>query len=161
MSFNLICAIDDEFGIGKGGVLPWKYSEDLKFFKKTTMGSTCFMGKKTYLELEHYAKGKPELLIGRKAVVITHGELKDDRVTVLNDITKYKEVAGKTNFFIGGNSIFDFALDFVDTVYLTKVPGTHSCDTFFPIRKLGSAFDKYEEMPLGQSGLVVYVYRRD
>ena len=50
----LIVAQSDNRVIGRGGDLPWHLSEDLKFFKRTTMGKPIIMGRKTYASI-----GKP------------------------------------------------------------------------------------------------------
>src|SRR3989338_6201902 len=48
MEINAIVCTDSVFGISKDGKIPWKNSEDLKFFKKTTLESTVIMGRKTW-----------------------------------------------------------------------------------------------------------------
>ena len=40
--------------IGADGRIPWHLSEDMKFFKRTTLGHVILMGRKTYDSL-----GKP------------------------------------------------------------------------------------------------------
>ena len=44
MKFNIILAIDKENGIGKNNNLPWKFSEDLKYFMKMTTHSEIPFG---------------------------------------------------------------------------------------------------------------------
>lgn len=46
-----IIAISKNFAIGRRGKLPWHYSEDLKFFKRTTMDNAIVMGSRTWLSL--------------------------------------------------------------------------------------------------------------
>ena len=41
-----IVAISENYVIGKNGDLPWRISEDLKWFKKITLGHTLLMGRK-------------------------------------------------------------------------------------------------------------------
>ena len=50
--------------IGKDGDLPWRLSEDLKWFKKITSGHTILMGRKTWESL-----GRP--LPNRRNVVLS------------------------------------------------------------------------------------------
>ena len=50
--------------IGKDGTLPWRLPEDLKFFKKTTLGHPILMGRKTFDSI-----GKP--LPGRRNIVLS------------------------------------------------------------------------------------------
>ena len=46
-----IVAISENSVIGKNGDLPWRISEDLKWFKKITLGHTLLMGRKTWESL--------------------------------------------------------------------------------------------------------------
>ena len=50
--------------IGKEGKLPWYLPEDLKHFKRTTLGKPVIMGRKTWESL-----GRP--LPGRRNIVVT------------------------------------------------------------------------------------------
>lgn len=34
--YNLIVSVDEEFGLGKKGILPWHISSELKYFKRIT-----------------------------------------------------------------------------------------------------------------------------
>ena len=67
MEKNIIAAVADDRGIGKGNMMPWHISEDLKYFKRITTGGTVIMGRKTFLSI-----GRP--LPGRKNIVITRGD---------------------------------------------------------------------------------------
>ena len=35
--FNVILAMDNNFGIGSNNDLPWRFSKDMKFFRTTTI----------------------------------------------------------------------------------------------------------------------------
>ena len=48
MKLYHIVAMAENRVIGKDGKLPWHFSEDLKRFKRLTMGSTIIMGRKTF-----------------------------------------------------------------------------------------------------------------
>ena len=62
----MIWAQDTNNAIGRGGALPWHFSEDLKNFKKLTTGHTIIMGRKTWDSLPI----KP--LSDRRNIVISH-----------------------------------------------------------------------------------------
>ncbi|HZG70397.1 MAG TPA: dihydrofolate reductase, partial [Chondromyces sp.] len=64
MMISFIWAMDKNGVIGKENALPWRLPEDLKFFKRTTMGHPIVMGRKTYESI-----GKP--LPGRENVILT------------------------------------------------------------------------------------------
>ena len=46
--FKAIVAVSQNGVIGKNGDLPWRLAEDLKWFKKITMGHVVLMGRKTW-----------------------------------------------------------------------------------------------------------------
>ena len=53
----MIVAVARNGVIGKDGDLPWRISEDLKHFKRTTWGHAIIMGRKT-----HESIGRPSPL---------------------------------------------------------------------------------------------------
>ena len=62
---SIIVAVSDDWGIGMNNELLWHIPEDLKRFKKLTMGKTIIMGKRTWESLPR----RP--LPGRKNIVLT------------------------------------------------------------------------------------------
>jgi dihydrofolate reductase len=61
---NIIVAVAKNNAIGKNNNLLWHIKEDLVYFKKTTLGATVVMGRKTFESI-----GKP--LPGRRNVVVS------------------------------------------------------------------------------------------
>ena len=66
MTLEAIVAYDSNKGISKHGLIPWKISDDMKFFKNTTIKNVVIMGKNTFESLNN----KP--LIDRLNVVLTN-----------------------------------------------------------------------------------------
>ena len=64
---TLIAARARNGAIGKDGTLPWHIPEDLKFFKRETLGGAIIMGRRTWESLP--ARFRP--LPGRRNVVVT------------------------------------------------------------------------------------------
>lgn len=138
---NIIVAVDEAMGIGRHNIIPWDLVEDRKFFRKTTLGHSVIMGRRTFESLG----SKP--LYKRYNIVVSK-TLQDGPISmdlgILSDFNKVKRLAigylavNKPNrdlFVIGGTQIYrEFLLrDLVDRVIITHVNGTHSCDTFFPL----------------------------
>src|SRR5512138_3677809 len=100
---SIIVAIAEDYGIGFQNELLWRIPEDLKRFKKLTLGHTIVMGKKTWESLPK----KP--LPGRKNVVIT-----DDPKEVFEQAVAAYSIedalakCGKEDevFIMGGGSIY-------------------------------------------------------
>lgn len=144
---SLIVAIDNKRGIGKDNKIPWNIPEDLKRFKKLTLGHAIIMGRKTFESILSYI-GKP--LPNRTNIVVTRNpDFKANGIIITDSLeaalNKAKEIEKKEIFIIGGAEIFGQTIDIADRLYLTKVEGDYDCDTFFP--KYESSFTKvlYEE----------------
>jgi dihydrofolate reductase len=130
---SFIWAMDENRVIGKNNQLPWHLPEDLKFFKRVTMGHPVAMGRKT-----HESIGR--LLPGRENIIITRNqEFKCEGCTVfysLNEFIDYCNLKEKEVFVIGGAEIFKELLHVVDRLYLTMIHDTFEGDTFFPELRL-------------------------
>jgi dihydrofolate reductase len=123
----IIAAHDPNLVIGKNGELPWHYSEDLKFFKKQTMGSPIIMGRVVFEELNE----KP--LPGRVNVVLSKSREYDhvhsfsDIDSAFSHLTEHEKV-----FIIGGGEVYKQLLDSVDQLIITEIKKEFDGDTFFP-----------------------------
>src|SRR5574342_738489 len=108
---SFIVAMDENRTIGKENQLPWHLPEDLKFFKKVTMGHPVAMGRKT-----HESIGK--ILPGRENIVITRNpNIEFDGCTMIYSIEEfisYCQSIDEEVFVIGGAEIFRELLSVVD-----------------------------------------------
>jgi len=64
MKISLVWAMAQNRVIGRNNNLPWHLPEDLKYFKRITLGKPVIMGRKTFESI-----GKP--LPGRTNIVVT------------------------------------------------------------------------------------------
>ena len=113
-------------GIGHEGRIPWHLSKDLQFFKRTTLGHTIVMGRKTFDSL-----GKP--LPRRENVVLSRRPLDHPgvrRIANLEEIPASQD--GREVFVIGGAEIYKALLPRCSELLLTIVKLTPPADTFFP-----------------------------
>lgn len=159
----IIVAVDNTWGIGKNGSIPWHFKEDFKWFKEQTKNSSIIMGYNTFHELalkfNYYEKKK--LLPNRMAYVISSRAIEGSETvktgfTSINDAISHSEKYYPDNniFLIGGNKIFEEGLPLVDTVFLTKISENYDCDVFFPqskfeeIKFINSDMKKVEDIDL-------------
>lgn len=120
-----IAAMAQNRVIGAEGKIPWHLSEDLKFFKRTTLGHVILMGRKTYESL-----GRP--LPGRENWVVTRG-CAIPGIRILSELDEIAEPAdGRELFVIGGAQIYEALLPRCAEVFLTLVKRTVEGDAFFP-----------------------------
>lgn len=127
---SFIWAMDENRVIGRDNKLPWHLPEDLKFFKRVTMGHPIVMGRKTYESI-----GRP--LPGRENIIITRNlDYTCDPCTVLHSIDELLAYSDKNPneeyFIIGGAEIFREAFPKVDRLYITLIHDKFEGDTFFP-----------------------------
>ena len=126
-----IAAVARNGAIGKKGKLPWHYSADMKFFKRTTMGHAVVMGRKTWLTLK-----KP--LTGRLNIVLSRDGNLDpqESLVVLRDIDSvlsFNNSITTDMFIIGGAQIYREFLAHIEKWIITEVPLTvEGADAFMP-----------------------------
>lgn len=130
MMISLIVAAANNNVIAKDGQMPWRQSEDLKYFKNVTWGMPVIMGRKSFQAL-----GKP--LEGRKNIVITRQtDWKPEGAMIAGSLEEATIIAGETDakevFVIGGGEIYWLALEKANRVYLTRIKAEPEGDVFFP-----------------------------
>ena len=83
--------------------------------------------------------GRP--LPNRKTIVVTKSGMDDERVEVRNDlievIQEYKD-KNEDLYISGGASIYKQALPYVDELIISRIPGKHTGETYFP------SFEEYD-----------------
>lgn len=124
----LIVAAADNNAIGVRGDLPWHISEDLKYFKKVTLGYPVIMGRTTYESI-----GRP--LPGRKNIVLTSRSEIHPALCCVSSIQEAYAAAEPSDkcFIIGGASVYAVVVNSVDRIYLTRVHTIiEDADAFFP-----------------------------
>lgn len=135
MRLSIIAALNRDRVIGIGGNLPWHVSEDLRRFKRLTIGHTVLMGRKTYESL-----GKP--LPNRRNVVLTARSIPGVETYPAISPALLALQDQEQVFVIGGGELYAQMLDSADALYLTIVDQQVQGDTFFPpyAHLIGSTF---------------------
>lgn len=132
MCANFIVAVDKHLGIAKDGQLPWNIKEDMRYFRKMTMGHVVVMGYNTWLSM------KKKILPGRFNVVISSNvsdTLYGDSYVLCNYGIAYSIVDkyisdNRQVFIIGGDKTFNNFLDRIKNIYITHIDKDYKCDTF-------------------------------
>jgi dihydrofolate reductase len=127
---SIIVAIAEDNGIGYKNELLWHLPEDMKRFRKLTLGHTVIMGKKTWESLPK----KP--LSERTNIIITDNP--HDRFE--SGITAYsiEDALSKCEendeiFIIGGGSIYRQFMPIADRLLITHIHKKTPADIYFPI----------------------------
>lgn len=127
---SLIAAMDRNRGIGRGNALPWHLPDDLKHFKRLTLGKPVVMGRKTFESLGcRPLPGRPNWVVSRSGFQAEGVEVFASLEAALaQGRQRYDEV-----MVIGGGQIYAQALDKADRLYLTRVETEiEGADTWFP-----------------------------
>jgi len=152
-NLSIIAAVDLNGGIGYNNNLLWYIPEDLKYFKKITLYKTIVMGKNTWLSLPIKPLPNRENVIISKTINIDKEKFPD--IIIFRDFYSALDYClSKKNecFFIGGESIYFKAIDYVDRVYLTYInKKAELVNKFFPLEKIRDFYLCSEEKIWAQS----------
>lgn len=130
--------------LGKDGKLLWHIPEDLKRFKRLTLGHPIIMGRKTFESIVAIiGKALPE----RTNIVVTRDpnlrrllqgpSLEKNNIptfvsSVEKGIEKAKRLDQEEIFIGGGGEIYRQALSLADKLYLTLIDDEKEGDSYFP-----------------------------
>ncbi|MCU0804372.1 MAG: dihydrofolate reductase [Burkholderiales bacterium] len=124
----LLAALDRNRAIGRDNALPWHLPDDLKRFKRLTLGHPVVMGRRTYESI-----GRP--LPGRSNIVVT----RDRQLAIPGTIIVHSldealaaGAAASDVFVIGGEQIYTLALPSADRLELTEIDTAIAADAWFP-----------------------------
>ncbi len=129
MSLSIIVAVASNGVIGSENDMPWHISEDLKRFKRLTLGKKIIMGRKTWESLPF----KP--LKNRENIVLTRSkDFKAEGAVVVHSLADALALLDNEEeaFIIGGGNIYKQALPFTQKLYITEVHSEYEGDTLFP-----------------------------
>lgn len=126
---TLVVAVADGGAIGLGGQLPWRIPEDLKHFKRVTMGHAVIMGRKTWDEVGRPLPGRRNIVVSRTPGLALEG------AEVAPSLEEAIALARRTDdapCVIGGSAIYAAALPVATKIHLTEIHREVEADTFFP-----------------------------
>lgn len=139
MTVSLLVAAAENDVIGDDGRIPWRMPADLRRFAAMTKGHAVVMGRVTYDSIIGKL-GRP--LPGRHSVVISRGTGGEptDAVTWVDSPAAAAEAADSLRerldqrewFVIGGASVYQQMLTYVDSIHLTRVHAHVPGDTAMP-----------------------------
>ncbi len=132
MKLSILVAVSENGVIGREGELPWRLPDELQYVKRTTMGHTLLMGRKTYESIGKPLPGRTSIVVSRRADYAPHPD-----VIVVEGFARGVELArerGETECFVfGGESLYREALPDADRLYITRVHAEVEGDARFPV----------------------------
>ena len=128
---SIVVAMTPARGIGRANKLLWHLPEDLKNFKRLTMGAVMIMGRKTFDSIGRVLPGRTTLVVSRDPTLEIPG------ATVCASLEAALDQARSLNlkdeiFVVGGGEIYRQVIPMSERIYLSVVDLDVEADTFFP-----------------------------
>jgi len=125
----LVVAVASNGVIGRDGLLPWHLPEDLKHFKRLTLGHPVIMGRKTWESLGGRAlPGRDNIVVSAREGYEAAGASVASSLEAALALCLGEPVA----FVIGGSRLFAEALPLAAGLVLTEIQRHFPGDTRFP-----------------------------
>jgi dihydrofolate reductase len=115
-----IVAIAQNNAIGKDGKLPWHYSADLKFFKRTTLNNAVVMGFNTWKSIGKALPKRLNIVLSRIQNIENQ-----ERVLLLRSKEELLALSKYLNcdlYIIGGAKTYENFADVIEKWIVTEVP---------------------------------------
>jgi len=129
---NFIVVVDKNYGIGCKDQLLTHIPEDLKYFKKMTLGKVIIMGRTTF---EALPGGKA--LPGRTTIVLSNnpsynieGVIVAHGLQALFDLLK--NYSNDDIFVAGGEAVYNQLLPYCENGYVTRINAVYEADKYLP-----------------------------
>ncbi len=136
MKVAMIVAMGRNREIGKDNQLMWHLTEDMRFFKETTLRHYIIMGRKNFESIPAKYRPLPERV---NIIISRNADYMYEECYTCSSLTEALELARDNGedkvFIIGGGQIYQLALEagVVDEMYITHVDATFDdADTFYP-----------------------------
>lgn len=128
LTFTGVVAMAADRAIGLNNTMPWRLSDDLKLFKRLTMGHPILMGRKTWQSLGRPLPGRQNIVLTRAADFEAPGAIVIQDISELNGL----ELQSDEIMVIGGAQIYELMLPHMQGIYVSEVHGEWDADTYFP-----------------------------
>lgn len=134
VTIAMIAAIGENGVIGQGGAIPWRLPTDFAYFKRMTLGKPIVMGRKTFESIGKPLPGRTNIVVSRQAGYQPDGVLViSDFVSALDHARSIAAADGAGEVMvIGGATIYEQAMAYAQTLYITHVALAPAGDARFP-----------------------------
>ena len=118
--------------IGRNNNLPWHLPEDLKYFKRVTMGNCIIMGRKTWESIGRVLPGRTNIVVTANPDYLAEGvRVVHSLEEALSLAESISEIDGSEEaFIIGGAGLYQTALPMAQRFHLTRVHADVEGDTY-------------------------------
>lgn len=124
----LVAAVAANGVIGKDGRLPWQLPDDLRHFKRLTLGHPVIMGRRTWESLGKPLSGRDNIVVTGRAGYEAPGAAVAGSLEGALALCAGEPVA----FVIGGSRLFAESLPLASGLVFTEIQRDFPGDTWFP-----------------------------
>lgn len=124
----LVAAVGANGIIGANGRLPWSLPEDLKHFKRLTLGHPVIMGRRTWESLKSPLPGRDNIVVSATPGYEAPGAAVAGSLEGALALCAGEPLA----FVIGGSRLFQESLPIADGLVMTEIDRAYDGDTWFP-----------------------------
>jgi len=124
----LVAAVASNGIIGANGKLPWHIPEELRHFKRLTLGHPVIMGRRTWESLKGPLPQRENIVVTRRAGYEAEGAAVASSLEAALAMCIGEPVA----FVIGGTQLFEEAMPIAAGMVLTEIQRDYDGDTWFP-----------------------------
>jgi dihydrofolate reductase len=124
----LVAAVAANGIIGAKGKLPWHIPEELKHFKRLTLGHPVIMGRRTWESLKGALPQRENIVVTRTPGYQAPGAAVANSLDAALALCAGEPVA----FVIGGTQLFEESLPLAAGMVLTEIQRDYQGDTWFP-----------------------------
>lgn len=123
-----VVAMTPERVIGRNGGMPWHLPEDLKTFKRLTLGHPVLMGRKTWESIGRPLPGRQNIVLSRDEAFRPEGAEVVRSLDALADV----EFTDPEVMVIGGAAVYGLLLPHIRRIWVSRVHREYEGDTWFP-----------------------------
>ena len=109
--------------------MPWHIAEDMRYFKKETMGKPIVMGLNTFYSLPKKLEGRRHIVLTRKDIDLGEDVLIKHS---LEDTLNYIRNNSEEFMIIGGAKVYEEFIDYADKMHITRLCQNYDADCYFP-----------------------------
>ena len=130
LSLAMVVAMTPDRVIGLNGDMPWHIPEDLRHFRRVTMGHAIIMGRKTHESIGRALPRRRNIVITRQRDAAFEG---CDVAHSIEDAIAMARAGGDDEpRIVGGGVIYELALPLATKLYVSEVALNVDGDTHFP-----------------------------
>lgn len=136
MKLALIVAMARNRVIGRDNAMPWQQPDDLRYFKRMTLGKPVIMGRKTFASIGRPLPGRSNIVVTRNTSFAAEGihvvHSLDAAIALGQRLLAELGQEDGELMLLGGAELYAQGLPLASRLYLTELHGEPEGDARFP-----------------------------